>query len=170
MRRLKEFFSRKKLKVSEGTRFIYCFIFFVIALQVLAIDPLRNCSLDVILFVEVWAAVLVAWMGYLLISSLPKFRDAKGKFAFRFVDHAFGFGFLAMFVGSLAIFFQKKYDCKKKSPLLHFYMKTFIIVNGALILAAFCKILAQFLKRFRNLSYEDEVEMNMSRPSLPYIP
>ena len=140
------------MNVSEGTRFLYIFIFLVFSFELIQTGGKQKCAIDVVTFVEIWIAILLVWGLYLLLASLPKFREAKDQMIFRFADHIFGGAFICMFIASLVLYFNSKNDCSKKAKLLHYYMKCFLFVNGGLILAATFKFLVQFLKRFRTLT------------------
>ena len=168
--RMKSFFMKKKLRVSEGTRFLYCFIFLILSIELRIQIGKEKCGIDILVFSEILSGIMFAWGVYILFSSLPKFRETKFNVFFRFLDHFFGIVTVGMFVAGTILYFNTHNDCFKKAKLLDYFLKNYLVINGILILAMGARLFVQMLKRCRTLSYEEEVELNMSRPSLPYIP
>ncbi|CAD8091822.1 unnamed protein product [Paramecium primaurelia] len=144
---MQEIEAKKQLKASEGAHFFYTLIFLsasgIIETQFIE----QKCNQNLQLFVHLVFYGLIIWGTYILITLIPRYKNAAINLFFNFLDICFG-----IYIGLLLFYGGRMYmasnDCKSEAPVLYFFLETFLLVNGIIFAILFLAFVSYILKRF----------------------
>ncbi|CAD8179583.1 unnamed protein product [Paramecium pentaurelia] len=156
---MQEIEAKKQLKASEGAHFFYTLIFLsasgIIETQFIE----QKCNQNLQLFVHLVFYGLIIWGTYILITLIPRYKNAAINLFFNFLDICFGiYILLLLFYGGRI--YQSPNDCQTEAPVLFFFLETFLLVNGIVFIILFLAFVSYILKRFSKSSqvYDENKE------------
>lgn len=150
-----------KLKASEGAHFFYTMIFLVATSIIQFQYKHEKCNQNYPLIINLLFYGFLLWATYILITILPKYNNMTIKVFFNFLDVCFGIYILGLYSYALVLFSDKNNDCKENSPVSHFFIHVFIIVNSIVCGILAMSIFSFVFRKITKLAYEESFEKNL---------
>ncbi|CAK90186.1 unnamed protein product (macronuclear) [Paramecium tetraurelia] len=157
---MQEIEAKKQLKASEGAHFFYTLIFLsasgIIETQFIE----QKCNQNLQLFVHLVFYGLIIWGTYILITLIPRYKNAAINLFFNFLDICFGIYIILLLIYGGRMY-QSPSDCQTEAPALFFFLETFLLVfcfrkfiRLTVSFLQFCSwhSFRMFLRDFRNLN------------------
>ncbi|CAD8097369.1 unnamed protein product [Paramecium sonneborni] len=144
---MQEIEAKKQLKASEGAHFFYTLIFLSASGIIETKFIEQKCNQNLQLFVHLVFYGLIIWGTYILITLIPRYKNAAINLFFNFLDICFGIYLLLLLLYGGRMYYAPN-DCQMEAPVLFFFLEIFLLVNGIIYAILFLAFVSYLLKRF----------------------